>query len=173
MSVGANSGRFDFFLVGDSHRELIVTGPGSSRVVEMEGTAEAGEIVVSPEFAANIPAGASERRQGKDFSCAARQSIHPRRRPCGCCRSLHDEALEGSIPVAIRETLLAAIGEPEHRHASVAFIHFDGTDALLRSKDPADVADDLHELVVRRPRPRWRSTACASWAPTSMSTEAS
>ena len=48
MSVGIHSGLFHFFLVGDSHREFIVAGPGASTVVTMEGTADAGEIVVSP-----------------------------------------------------------------------------------------------------------------------------
>ena len=38
MSVGVHSGLFNFFLVGESHREFIVTGPGASAVVEMEGS---------------------------------------------------------------------------------------------------------------------------------------
>ena len=146
MSVGAHSGRFDFFLVGESHRELIVTGPGSSRVVEMEGTASAGEIVISPEFAANLPAGRIGAPAGEGHFLRSAPVGDPAS-PVWVLPELADETLEGSIPVAIRETLLAAIGEPEHRQVSVAFIHFDGTDALLRSKDPAAVADDLHELV--------------------------
>ncbi|MFL5738163.1 MAG: adenylate/guanylate cyclase domain-containing protein, partial [Actinomycetota bacterium] len=44
MSVGVHSGTFSFFLVGDSHRELIVTGPAATETVTMEGTAVAGEI---------------------------------------------------------------------------------------------------------------------------------
>jgi class 3 adenylate cyclase/tetratricopeptide (TPR) repeat protein len=146
MSVGAHTGTFDFFLVGESHRELIVTGPGSSRVVEMEGIAEAGEIVVSPEFAARLPhscVGASK-GEGRLLRSA----------PAGDAASLvwvlpelPDEVIEGSIPVAIRETLRAALGEPEHRHVSVAFIHFDGTDEMLRNASPTVVADALHELV--------------------------
>ena len=40
MSVGVHSGSFDFFLVGGSHRELIVTGPRATDVVAMEGKAE-------------------------------------------------------------------------------------------------------------------------------------
>ena len=47
MSVGIHSGAFHFFLVGDSHRELIVTGLAASTTVAMEATAEAGEILVS------------------------------------------------------------------------------------------------------------------------------
>ena len=54
MSVGVHSGLFHFFLVGDSHREFIVAGPGASTVVTMEGTADAGEIVLSPSTAAAL-----------------------------------------------------------------------------------------------------------------------
>jgi len=46
MSVGMHSGRFDLFLVGSSHRELLATGPAWTRTVEMEHAAAAGEIVV-------------------------------------------------------------------------------------------------------------------------------
>ena len=56
MSVGVNTGSFHFFLVGESHRELIVTGPAASRTVEMESTATAGEILVSRDTAAVLPA---------------------------------------------------------------------------------------------------------------------
>ena len=52
MHVGVHSGEFDFFLVGGSHRELIVAGPAATRTVEMEAASEAGEILLSPESAA-------------------------------------------------------------------------------------------------------------------------
>ena len=54
MSVGIHSGAFDFFLVGDLHRELVITGPGASATVEMETVAEAGEVAISPSTAAAI-----------------------------------------------------------------------------------------------------------------------
>ena len=47
MSVGTTAGSFHFFLVGESHRELVVTGPAASQTVTMESTATAGEILVS------------------------------------------------------------------------------------------------------------------------------
>ena len=37
MSVGMHAGAFDLFLVGDSHRELIVTGPAATEVVDDGG----------------------------------------------------------------------------------------------------------------------------------------
>src|SRR3954465_13728975 len=54
MHAGLHSGRFQFFLVGDSHRELLVSGPAASRTVEMEAASEAGEILVSRETAAEL-----------------------------------------------------------------------------------------------------------------------
>ena len=52
MHAGLHSGRFQFFLVGESHRELLVTGPAASRTVEMEAASEAGEILLSEATAA-------------------------------------------------------------------------------------------------------------------------
>jgi class 3 adenylate cyclase len=48
MHVGMHTGDFHFFLVGSSHRELLVAGSGATRTVEMEATSEAGDILISP-----------------------------------------------------------------------------------------------------------------------------
>src|SRR5439155_7951122 len=56
MHVGLHSGRFQFFLVGDDHRELIVAGPSATETVRMEAAAQAGEIAVSAAAAAALPA---------------------------------------------------------------------------------------------------------------------
>ncbi len=55
MSVGIHSGMFDFFLVGGSHRELIVAGPAATRIVEMESMARAGQVLLSPATAEAMP----------------------------------------------------------------------------------------------------------------------
>ena len=76
MSVGVHTGRFDVFLVGESHREMIVTGPAATRVVTMEGTATAGQIVVSPETAALLPARCvGDRREGRAAPRGARRRV--------------------------------------------------------------------------------------------------
>src|SRR5215213_5498101 len=56
MSQGLHSGEFHLFLVGSSHRELLIAGRGSTLVTLMEKAADAGEVVVSPETAALLPA---------------------------------------------------------------------------------------------------------------------
>ena len=101
----------------------------------MEGTAEAGEIVVSPEFADALPVGSIgvPKGEGRFLRSAPKTDVVS---PVWVLPELADEVLEGSIPVAIRETLLADISEPEHRQVCVAFIHFDGTDDLLQTRDP-------------------------------------
>ncbi len=146
MSVGVHSGAFDFFLVGNSHRELIVTGPGSTRVVEMEGTATAGEIVLSPATIDHLPGTCVGAAKGEGWLLrSAPRGEAPS--PTWVLPELEPATLEGSVPMAIRETLLAAVNEPEHRQVCVAFLHFDGTDEILATQGPEVLADGLQQLV--------------------------
>jgi class 3 adenylate cyclase len=55
MSVGVHSGLFDFFMVGESHRELIVAGPAATATTAMEAAASAGQILLSPASASLLP----------------------------------------------------------------------------------------------------------------------
>jgi len=146
MSVGVHSGDFHFFLVGGSHRELVVTGPAASTTVTMEGTADAGQILVSPATAEALPPGVVGEAKGPGFllrrapevpadSFVPFEPIDPRA-----------DVLSG-IPVALRDVLRARHQEPEHRRVTVAFIHFDGTDELVAARGAAEAADQLDELV--------------------------
>ncbi len=47
MTAGVHSGDFDFFLVGGSHRELMIAGPTATAAEAVEGAASTGQIVVS------------------------------------------------------------------------------------------------------------------------------
>ena len=38
-------------------------------------------------------------------------------------------------------------GASEHRPVTIAFIHFEGTDALIEQQGPAAAAEALHQLV--------------------------
>ena len=146
MSVGVNTGSFHFFLVGESHRELIVTGPAASRTVEMESTATAGEILVSRDTAAALPARALGQPKG--------EGILLRSGPPTLSFGRDDvEVLISSIdvaqgvPVTLRERLLSGAAEPEHRTATVAFVHFDGVDGLIEQRGVDVTAAGLHELI--------------------------
>jgi class 3 adenylate cyclase/tetratricopeptide (TPR) repeat protein len=146
MSVGVHSGTFHFFLVGNSHRELIITGPGASQTVLMEGTAEAGEILVSQSTAALLPANVLGERKG--------EGTFLKREPGGIVPDhvTPDVAAEGvelatGVPVAVRAHLLSGPAESEHRRATVAFVHFDGVDRIVEENGPRELAGRLHELV--------------------------
>jgi len=146
MSVGINSGVFNFFLVGSSHRELIVTGPAASQTVVMESTAEAGEIVVSATTAALLPGSALGDAKGPGFLL--------KREPPGFSPERADAELLGDpegliecIPASIRSRVLAGLLEPEHKRVTVAFLHFDGTDTLIERAGPEAAAAYLDALV--------------------------
>ena len=52
------------------------------------------------------------------------------------------------IPVArLREHLREGATDPEHRNATIAFVHFDGVDGMLAESGADVVAAGLHELV--------------------------
>ena len=146
MSVGVHSGIFHFFLVGDSHREFIVAGPGASTVVTMEGTAAAGEIVLSPNTAAALRPAVLGAAKGPGFLLRRAPSV-PDDSFKPFERVADDVDLVRGIPVGLRDTLLTAHQESEHRRVTVAFIHFDGTDEMISRAGPEETASRLDALV--------------------------
>jgi len=146
MSVGIHSGRFNFFLVGDSHRELVVTGPAASTTVAMESTAEAGEILVSEATAGALRPATLGAVKGEGRllrrSPGELGAWHASLAPVGATMDLR-----GCVPLAVRESLLAGVHEPEHRRVTVAFIHFDGTDASIETKGADATALLLDSLM--------------------------
>ncbi len=146
MSVGIHSGEFHFFLVGDPaiHRELVVSGPSASLTAEMESIATAGQIAVSDATAALL----APNLLGEPIAGGRLLRSEPR---------LPDIAPESVAAIGIdlastlsppvREHLLAAAGESEHRPIAVAFVQFSGTDALLTEAGPDAVAAALDECV--------------------------
>ena len=149
MHVGIHSDTFDFFLVGDSHRELLLTGPGVTRTVEMEAGAEAGEILVSDETVSSLPDSlfGEEKEGGRLLKSppGARGALEPLPPLDGLDLSL-------CVPAPIRRQLADGKAEPEHRQASVAFVHFGGVDDLLAERGPEELADALEDLVVTTQR---------------------
>lgn len=145
MHAGLHSGRFQFFLVGDSHRELLLTGPSATRTVEMEATSEAGEILVSAETSSLLAADtlAEEKGEGRLLRAAPeiRGSVEP-------LPTVEGVPLEIAVPTPLRAQLLE-IGplEGEHRHASIAFVRFLGTDEIIATEGPEAAANALDALV--------------------------
>ena len=146
MSVGVHSGRFDFFLVGSSHRELVVAGPAASTTVTMESTAAAGEIVVSPATAAALGADDVGAPRGAGF-LLRRVSVDAAPAPAPAPLPPPVADVAQCIPVAIRPAATGAGADPEHRRVTVAFVHFDGLDGLLENDGPRTTTDALEALM--------------------------
>ena len=148
MSVGIHHGGFDFFLVGGSHRELIVTGPAATATVMMEGTAEAGEILVSPATAALLPEAVLGEGKGDGILLRRGPATDHGWSPAAqWFEAGQTVEVARFLPVAVRRALSAGIRLSEHRRAVVAFVHFDGTDALVAEGGPERSADVLGALV--------------------------
>lgn len=146
MSSGIHTGSVDFFLVGDSHRELVVTGPTASVTTVMEGTADAGEIVVSGEVRELLPAGFTGDRKGEGWLLRKRKINH---QACGLiARTTSDEAhLSQFVPRGLREHLQAGIEDSEHRIATIAFVKYKGVDSLMADHGPERVGQELDGLA--------------------------
>jgi predicted ATPase/class 3 adenylate cyclase len=146
MSVGVHSGPFHFFLVGDSHRELIITGPSASETVLMESTADAGEIVVSPATAAALADDVIGRPKGPGF-LLRKEPMDITSERGGIEALPRTDAMLGCIPIATREHMLAGLHEPEHKPVTIAFIHFDETDRLIEAEGADACATVLDALT--------------------------
>ena len=146
MSVGVHSGLFNFFLVGDSHRELIVTGPAASATVSMEGAADAGEIVISTATSRALRAGLVGAAKGPGHLLLRAPTV-PEDAFLPFEPFSEDFDLSPIVPIGLRDALANASDDSEHRRVSLAFIHFDGTDKLIEGEGPAETADRLEALV--------------------------
>ncbi|MDH5333118.1 MAG: AAA family ATPase, partial [Thermoleophilia bacterium] len=144
MSVGAHTGVFHFFLVGDSHRELVVAGPAATETVTMEGAASAGQILLSPALAAALPEANRGRVLGPGVLL---RGTPPAVESLPADPVTTDLDLTPFVSKGLRETVLAGDVEPEHRSVTVAFVHYGGFDELVVREGPAAAADALEALV--------------------------
>ena len=145
MHAGLHSGTFHFFLVGASHRELLVAGPAASRTVEMEAASEAGEILLSPETAALLHPDTLGDEKGPGRLLRAAPDIRGELIPLPDVEGL---PIEVAVPTPLRSQLLE-VGplEGEHRHAAIGFIRFSGIDDVIRTEGPEAASDALDVLT--------------------------
>ncbi|MGB7858883.1 MAG: adenylate/guanylate cyclase domain-containing protein, partial [Acidimicrobiia bacterium] len=145
MSSGIHSGEIDLFLVGITHRELLVTGPAATKTTEMEATAGAGEIVVSHDVRSMLPADFIGAAKGPGWLMKKRKIHHPPNDGVGSVTG--GDVVAEAVPIGLRERLRAGSGEAEHRLATVGFVEFQGTDSLISREGGATAADHFERLV--------------------------
>ena len=148
MSAGVHSGEHLLFAVGGSHRELLIAGPAASEVVRMEKLAAAGEVVLSAATAAALPAACLGPVRDAGRLLRAAPGI-VRRYPAPLPDTIDGSRAADTLSTELRAHVLAGPQPPEHRIVTVAFLRFEGTDALVREQAPAP--------------PRTRSTSWSGW----------
>ncbi len=142
MTVGVHSGTHDAFLVGSTHRELLILGPGATKTVEVEEAADAGDILLSQATAAQVPQGLLGEERAAGVLLKRTPPPVEYEPPLVMCQ----EECSAFIPTALRPVVAAPI-EGEHRRTTVGFIKFVGTDRMLAEHGPEWLADHLEEMV--------------------------
>ncbi len=143
MSIGVASGVGHLFLAGNEPRDLIVAGPLATAVVECEGSAGAGEIVLNPRAEAAGATGSADVR-----------AVAP--------QPATDADPSPGLPLHL---LGHEAGDGEHRGAAIAFVKFSGTDDLLDSEGPEALSVALEAVVGATTR------ACREWGLTFVSSD--
>jgi class 3 adenylate cyclase/tetratricopeptide (TPR) repeat protein len=144
ISQGFHTGSFDFFLLDAGHRELVVTGPDATETVECEGTANAGQILMSAAAAAHL----DPRWLGG--SVDERRLLRPVRDDleayAACSTDAPAVPLDDFLPAAQRDQI--TVGAPaEHRRVTIGFLKFSHTDHLLSEHGPEVLGARLQELA--------------------------
>jgi class 3 adenylate cyclase/tetratricopeptide (TPR) repeat protein len=146
MSAGVHSGSFQMFLVGKSHREFLIAGPDSTKAVEMEASASAGQVLVSSQTAGRLP----RRALGPPAGPGLLLARSPSARDFAPEEESHrpgDDAVIRCLSTEVRAHVLAAPAAPEHRTVIVAFVQFGGIDDLIEARGAPAAGRALGALV--------------------------
>ncbi|HWH93871.1 MAG TPA: adenylate/guanylate cyclase domain-containing protein [Baekduia sp.] len=149
MTVGVHTGTVHLFVVGTSHRELLVAGPAATATLEAEEAAEAGQVVVSRATAEQLPARCLGAACGPGRLLAREPPEHAGPRPDIAMPQISATALADCLSTAVRSHVRAGAQTPEHRTVTTAFLHFAGVDGLIGREGPEAAAAALHALVSR------------------------
>lgn len=144
ISMGAHSGTFHAFVVGSSHRELLVAGPVVNRTLELEGRAERGQILLGEPTAAALDPGATEALGDGAFLLRRSPDVPGGDRPA--MSGAHLDVTD-AVPAPLRRHLDGHRNHGEHRLAAVGFLKYGGVEALLRDEGPESAACALDSLI--------------------------
>ncbi|HZO36528.1 MAG TPA: adenylate/guanylate cyclase domain-containing protein [Solirubrobacteraceae bacterium] len=146
MSQGLHSGEFHLFLVGESHRELLIVGPAATTMAKMEKAAGPGQVVISPEAAARLPLASVGAAKGGGHLLVAPPPVddwNAARLP----RLPDEQAIAMCLSTEVRRHIVGGKPASEHRQVTAAFVRFEGIDTLIEREGADAAAAALHELV--------------------------
>ncbi|HUJ63887.1 MAG TPA: AAA family ATPase, partial [Acidimicrobiales bacterium] len=129
----------------------MLTGPAATVTAVMEGIAEAGEIVVSPEVAQRLPAGVVGEAKDSGYLIARAPRLRAPASPAGLFSldPLRAAFAGDCLTAELVEHLVAGPVQSEHRQVAVGFIEFRGVDGLIEREGPEYAAAALENLINR------------------------
>jgi hypothetical protein len=117
-------------------------------LVRIQHAAEPDEILVSGETAASLPPDCADEPKGPGLILRKEPPGYGDKMPRKPRPQMSPEMVAQCLPLAIRTHVLGGGGIPEHRPVTIAFIHFEGTDALIEERGAPAAADALHRCRV-------------------------
>jgi class 3 adenylate cyclase/tetratricopeptide (TPR) repeat protein len=144
ISQGMHAGTFSCFVLDGNHRELMVTGPGVTETVECEGTAVAGQILLSAAAAAAVDPkwlgrAVDDRRLLRRIVVLDEPLILED-------KATSDIDVTPFVPDSQREQI--EIGAPsEHRRVAIGFVKFSHTDELIEREGATGLEKRLQLLA--------------------------
>ncbi len=145
-STGVHTGAADAVLAGRHHREVALLGPVVSRLLELEGAASAGEVLVSAETAAHLPDGATTPHLVGGHLVTWRQAP-PLTATAPSTTPRDDTTARRLLPRLVADVLADRRFDPAHRVATMGFLRFGGTDALLADEGRGGVAERIATVL--------------------------
>ena len=143
MTVGAHAATFDAYLVGSRHRELILTGPGTSTVIDLESAAEPGQTLVSDDLASRLD-GAKTSSAAVGVELLDTPDLDPALPPLPA----GGVDLSTLYPATLLQQLDALEGlGGEHRTVTIGFVAISGVANARADGGPAALSADLSAIV--------------------------
>jgi class 3 adenylate cyclase/tetratricopeptide (TPR) repeat protein len=154
MSVGLHSDTHHLYVVGRTHRELLVAGPSATTTVRLESRAESGEVLVSDTVARALPAastvacgdGAHRLRRAPDLSTDLSTKTDDESAR-GHAADLIARQAAGFVSHQVLEVVSAGTLPGEHRQVTVAFVKPAELDDIFVRRGPAAVLERLDAVA--------------------------
>ena len=147
MSCGMAAGTQAYYLLGTTRRALVVAGPVSTTMAQLEAGADAGEALISGELAAALPSSWVTHRGSDDaprLRLARVVSMDgPTAEPVRRFRGDADGLIAKLLPTQFRSLVDVTHRAGELKQVAMSFIRLNNTDDLLALRG----ADGVHRLL--------------------------
>jgi class 3 adenylate cyclase/tetratricopeptide (TPR) repeat protein len=147
MSCGIASGPQAYHLLGSTRRALVVAGPVSTKMAELEAVAGAGEARIDDALAAALPTSWVDRTSDATLRLRLGRVATDDPPAVWPVRQSLDGAIAKLLPTQFHSLVDVRHRAGELKQVAMSFIRLDGTDDMLMSDGVADLHQRLSEIT--------------------------